>query len=62
MYVDHLQRWLRVYPPEAMLIVPSEALKDPSSFRNTMERFATLLGLPRTGPEVGAMHLSLTPW
>jgi len=52
MYVDHLQRWLKVYPPEAMLIVPSEALKEGDSFKKTMERFAALVGLPRVGPQV----------
>ena len=52
MYVDHLQKWLRVFPPEAMLIVPSESLKEAHSFKTVMERFATLLGLPRAGPEV----------
>ena len=52
MYVDHMQRWLKVYPPEAMLVVPSEALKEAQSFANVMQRFASLLGLPRAGPEV----------
>ena len=52
MYVDHLQKWLKVFPPEAMLVVPSEALKQASSFKTVMERFASLLGLPRAGPEV----------
>jgi len=52
MYVDHLQKWLKVFPPEAMLVVPSEHLKDSTSFKNVMERFAALLGLPRAGPEV----------
>ena len=52
MYVDHLQRWLKVYPPEAMLIVPSEALKEANSFKSVMERFASLLDLPRAGPAV----------
>jgi len=52
MYVEHLQRWLKVYPPESMLIVPSEALKEAPSFSRVMERFAALLGLPRAGPEV----------
>lgn len=52
MYVDHLQRWLKVYPPEAMLIVPSESLKEAQSFKQVMERFATLVGLPRAGPQV----------
>merc|ERR1711998_641189 len=52
MYVDHVQRWLKVYPPEAMLIVPSEALKESDSFKRVMERFAGLLGLPHTGPQV----------
>ena len=27
MYSEHLQRWLKVYPPESMLVVPSEHLK-----------------------------------
>jgi len=52
MYVDHLQRWLKVYPPEAMLVLPSEALKESGSFQKTMERFAALVGLPRGGPQV----------
>ena len=54
MYVDHLQKWLKVFPPEAMLVVPSESLKEAHSFKTVMERFATLLGLPRAGPEVHA--------
>ena len=52
MYVDHVQRWLKVYPPEAMLIVPSEALKEAESFKKVMGHFAGLLGLPRAGPQV----------
>jgi len=52
MYVDHLQRWLKVYPPESMLVVPSEKLKDAKSFATVMERFAALVGLPRAGPKV----------
>lgn len=52
MYVDHLQRWLKVYPPEAMLVVPSESLKEAQSFKQVMERFAALVGLPRAGPQV----------
>ena len=54
MYADHLQRWLKVYPPESMLVVPSEALKEATSFSHVMERFAALLGLPRAGPEVNS--------
>ena len=52
MYVDHLQKWLKVFPPEAMLIVPSESLKAAATFKTVMERFVTMLGLPRSGPEV----------
>jgi len=52
MYVDHLQKWIKVYPPESMLIVPSDSLKEANSFKAVMERFAALLGLPRAGPEV----------
>ena len=89
MYVDHLQRWFKVFPAESMLVctrrasrlvalaphsliaswahhssrprrsqpidtqvVPSESLKEPNSFKAVMERFASLLGLPRAGPEV----------
>jgi hypothetical protein len=52
MYVDHVTRWLKVYPADSMLIVPSEALKEANSFKATMERFAALLGLPRAGPQV----------
>lgn len=125
MYVDHLQKWLRVFPPESvcgsnpaqmlylngavrvyssqrscrilgkyrlrrrsaslpiallsmtcqhlscrpgvrhsshvfatcgrsMLVVPSESLKEAGSFKTVMERFATLLSLPRSGSEVCA--------
>ena len=54
MYVDHLQKWLRVYPPEAMLVVPSEALKEASSFAKVMGRFASLVGIPQAGAEVHA--------
>lgn len=35
-----------------MLVVPSESLKEASSFKAFMERFASLLSLPRAGPEV----------
>ena len=52
MYVDHLQRWLKVFSPESMLVVPSESLKEASSFKTVMERFVTLMGLPRGGAEV----------
>ena len=52
MYVDHLQKWLKVFPAESMLVVPSEKLKEASSFKTVMERFAGLLSLPRAGPEV----------
>ena len=52
MYVDHLQKWLKVFPPESMLIVPSESLKAARTFKTVMERFGTLVGLPVTGPEV----------
>ena len=52
MYADHIQRWLKVYPPESMLIVPSESLKEAPTFKQVMERFAVLVGLPRAGPQV----------
>jgi len=52
MYVDHLQKWLKVFPPEAMLVVPSESLKEAGSFKTVMERFASLLTLPKAGAEV----------
>ena len=54
MYVDHLKRWLKAYPPSAMLVIPFEALKSAHTLQRTMERFATMLGLPRAGPEVHA--------
>ena len=38
MYVDHLQRWLKVYPPESMLIVPSESLKEVRGLGMTPKR------------------------
>jgi hypothetical protein len=47
MYVDHVQRWLKVYPPEAMLIVPSEALKEAESFKKVRGHIDCLHGLPR---------------
>lgn len=42
----------QVYPPESILVVPSESLKEPASFRTVMDRFARLLGLPQGGPQV----------
>lgn len=39
MYSEHLQRWLKVYPPESMLVVPSEHLKEPKTFKAVMDRF-----------------------
>lgn len=54
MYVDHLRRWLKVYPPHSLLVLPSEDLKAATTFKRAMERFAVLLGLPRAGPEVHA--------
>lgn len=35
-----------------MLVVPSEQLKEPESFKRVMDRFAGLLGVPRAGPHV----------
>ena len=58
MYADHLQRWLKVYPPDAMLVVPSEALKEVKSFQSVMERFASLVGLPHTGPTVNSQLMT----
>ena len=52
MYSEHLARWLKVYPPSAMLVVPSEDLKEPKTFQRVMNRFAVLLGLPVAGPLV----------
>ena len=52
MYVDHLARWLAVYPPEAMLIIASEHMKQAAMMQNTMMRFARFLGLPDSGPRV----------
>jgi len=52
MYSDHLQRWLKVYPAESMLVVPSDALKEPATFKTVMDRFARLVDIPQAGPLV----------
>ena len=52
MYVDHLRRWLKVYPAESILVIPSEALKTATTFKQVMGKFAALLDLPQAGPEV----------
>jgi len=52
MYSEHLQRWLKVYPPESMLVIPSEHLKEPKTFKAVMDRFAKLVGVPSSGPDV----------
>jgi len=52
MYSEHLQRWLKVYPPESMLVVPSEHLKEPKTFKTVMDRFAKLIDVPSSGPSV----------
>lgn len=38
--------------PRSAKVVPSETLKQASSFKIVMEHFAALLNLPRAGPEV----------
>jgi len=52
MYADHLQRWLKVFPAESLLVIPSEALKEPKTFKHVMDRFASLIGVPANGPDV----------
>ena len=42
----------QVYPPESMMVVPSESLKAPDSFKKVMEHFAALINLPRGGRQV----------
>jgi len=52
MYVEHLSKWLKVFSPEAMLVVPSEHMKEAADMKNTMLRFARFLNLPEAGPKV----------
>ena len=51
-YVEHLQNWLKFYPPNQLLVLPSEALFDDGTRPPAMAAFATFLGLPSTGPTV----------
>ena len=57
-YVEHLQNWLKFYPPNQLLVLPSEALFDDGTRPPAMAAFATFLGLPSTGPTVDDKVLS----
>lgn len=48
----HINRWLRVYSPESMLILASEQLKEAKDLKAVMQRFATWLELPTDGEKV----------
>lgn len=57
-YVEHLQGWLRFYPPSQLLVLPSESLFDDKARPPTMAAFAAFLGLPADGPAVNDKVLS----
>ena len=52
MYVEQLNRWLKVYPTSSLLVIPSEHLKDPNDMKRVMQSFARFVGLPEEGPKV----------
>jgi len=57
-YVEHLQSWLRFYPPSQLLVLPSESLFADATRAAAMAAFATFLGLPATGVAVDPKVLS----
>jgi hypothetical protein len=57
-YVEHLQTWLKVYPPSQLLVLPSEGLFDDKSRPPAMAAFASFLGLAASGPSVNRKVLS----
>lgn len=52
MYVEHLNRWLKLYAPDCMRVFASEHLKNPATMKLAMQAFAKLLGLPADGSQV----------
>lgn len=57
-YVEHLQNWLKFYPPSQLLVLPSEALFADKSRPPAMAAFAAFLGVPADGPAVNSKVLS----
>ena len=57
-YVEHLQGWLKHYPPSQLLVLPSEVLFGDASRAAAMSAFASFLGLPTRGPQVDQKVLS----
>ena len=57
-YFEHLQGWLKFYPPSQLLVLPSEALFDDHMRLAAMKAFATFLGLAPDGPGVNPKVLS----
>ena len=62
MYHEHLQHWLKYFPPTQLLVLPSEALFEPQSISAAFGRLARFLGLPPDGPPVHAelLHTAST--
>ena len=62
MYVDHLRRWLTVYPPESLLVLPSEDLKAAPSFLQRPQQHLVINAVetPMRGPlgELGTLVAS----
>jgi len=52
MYVEHISRWLRVYPPEALMVLASEHLKEAKDLKAVMQRFATFMEISTDGGKV----------
>eukprot|EP00908_Phaeocystis_cordata_P004612 Transcript_1501.p1 GENE.Transcript_1501~~Transcript_1501.p1 ORF type:complete len:653 (+),score=175.84 Transcript_1501:949-2907(+) len=52
MYVEHINKWLRVYNPTDILVIASEHLKEAKDMKAVMQRFANFLDIPADGPKV----------
>ena len=52
MYVEHISRWLKVYPAESIMVVASEHLKEAKDMKAVMLRFANFLQIPGEGKKV----------
>ena len=48
-----MYRWLKVYPPESIMVIASEHLKEAKDMKAVMQRFASFLGIPGEGKSVG---------
>ena len=57
-YAEHLQGWLRYYPPAQLLVFSSEALFGDASRLEAMGMLARFLELPESGPQVDQRVLS----